>query len=368
MIYGKDQSQINEYTNHEAMIKHKKAAPFVVFGPSKSGTTWLQKLLDSHPDIRCHFQLTMLPLSPKHGLFAKAKGVFNQRKSPFKGVFENEEAERKYFNRQKYLGQLQKEIEQTTDRLKANKSATEQADIDEFKYETLRGIFEAFLYDDTDKKIFGNKAYTDLGLLFKIYPDAKVVNIIRDGRDVCVSKRFHTLRMGAHYHGDEKNKLLYQLNSSELGRKVSRKLHHKLGWFGEDSFKKAEDDGPLFSEAALEKMATDWALVVQYILDWQAQKPGQMLLVHYEEMKAQPLEEVARILAFLGAENSDETVQAIVDKNSFSKLKSSGKNSFFRKGTSGDWKNHFTEDNIRLFKKLTNDLLVRLNYEKDTAW
>ena len=345
------------------MTKYKKAEPFVVFGPSKSGTTWLQKLLDSHPDIRCHFQLSLLPITTKHGLYAKAKGVFNQKKSPFKGVFENEEAEKKYFNRQKYLLQLQEEIEHTTNQLKVGKSDIEQAHIDEFRYETLRGIFEAFLYDNTDKKIYGNKAYTDLDLLFKIYPNSKVVNIIRDGRDVCVSKRFHTLRMGAYYHGDEKNKLLYQLNNSELGRRVSRKLYHKLGWFGEENFKKAEDDGPLFSEAALEKIATDWALVVRYILDWQARKPEQMLLIHYEKLRTQSEAEVARILAFLGADNSMQTVQAVVDKNSFSKLKSGAKNSFFRKGASGDWKNHFTEQDIQLFKRITGDLMERCGYE-----
>lgn len=345
------------------MAKHKKATPFIVFGPSKSGTTWLQKLLNSHPDICCHFQLSLLPITAKHGLYAKAKGVFNQNKSPFKGVFENEEAEKKYFNRQKYLLQLQEEIEQTTNQLKVGKSDSEQAHIDEFRYKTLRGIFEAFLYDNTDKNIYGNKAYTDLDLLFKIYPDAKVVNIIRDGRDVCVSKRFHTLRMGTYYHGDEKNKLLFQLNSSDLGRKVSRKLHHKLGWFDETNFKKAEDDEPLFSEAALEKIATDWALVVQYILDWQARKPEQMLLIHYEKLRAQPEVEVARILDFLGAGNSDETVEAIVDKNSFSKLKSGANNSFFRKGTSGDWKNHFTEQDLKLFKRITGNLMERCGYE-----
>lgn len=346
------------------MTKHKKTIPFIVFGPSKSGTTWLQKLLDCHPDIRCHFQLSLLPITAKHGLYAKSKGVYNYKRSPFKGVFENEEAEKKHFDRQKYLLQLQEEIEQITNQLKINKCATEQANIDEFKYQTLRGIFEVFLYDNTDKKIFGNKAYTDLDLLFKIYPDAKVINIIRDGRDVCVSKRFHMLRMGAYYHGDEKNKLLYHLHSSDLGRKVSRKLHHISGWLDERYFKKAEDDGPLFSEAALEKMATDWALVIGYILDWQARKPKQMLLVNYEKLRTQTQQEVSRILAFLDADNSDEIVSQVVDKNSFSKLKSGSNNSFFRKGTSGDWKNHFTEQDIQLFKRIAGDLMERCGYEE----
>jgi len=270
--------------------------------------------------MRCHFQLSLLPITAKHGLYAKSKGVYNYKRSPFKGVFENEEAEKKHFDRQKYLLQLQEEIEQITNQLKINKCATEQANIDEFKYQTLRGIFEVFLYDNTDKKIFGNKAYTDL--------------------------------------------LLYHLHSSDLGRKVSRKLHHISGWLDERYFKKAEDDGPLFSEAALEKMATDWALVIGYILDWQARKPKQMLLVNYEKLRTQTQQEVSRILAFLDADNSDEIVSQVVDKNSFSKLKSGSNNSFFRKGTSGDWKNHFTEQDIQLFKRIAGDLMERCGYEE----
>lgn len=345
------------------MAKHKKAAPFIVFGPSKSGTTWLQKLLNSHPEIRCHFQLSLLPITVKHGLYADSKGVLNLNKSPFKGVFKDEETERNYFNRQEYLLALQEEIEQNTNRLKMGKSANEQAYLDQLRYDTLKGIFETFLYDDSNKKIFGNKAYTDLELLFNIYPDAKVVNIIRDGRDVCVSKRFHTLRMGAYYHGDEKNQLLYQFNQSEFGRKVTRKLNRQFGWFGEYSYKQRGEGEDLFSEAALSKMATDWTLITNYILDWQAKKPNQMLLVYYEKLKANSQEETARILSFLGADNSETTIDTMVEKNSFSKLKAAGKNSFFRKGTSGDWKNHFTEKDIQLFKKITGDLLVRLGYE-----
>jgi len=344
--------------------KDKKAPPFVVFGPSKSGTTWLQKLLDTHPDIRCHFQLSLLPITEKHGLYAKSKGVLNVNKSPFKGVFSDHEVENNYFNRQTYLLELQEEIEQNTNRLKIGRSAAEQAYIDELRHETLRGIFESFLYDDYSKKIFGNKAYTDLELLFNIYPDAKVVNIIRDGRDVCVSKRFHTLRMGAYYHGDEKNKLLYSLNSTDLGVKITKKLHNKMGWFGESNYKKQEDSQTLFSEAALTKIATDWALITEYILKWQSEKPEQMLLVHYEKLKASPYEEISRVLSFLDANHSEEIVKTVVEKNTFSKLKSAGKNSFFRKGTSGDWKNHFTAQDIRLFKAITGDLMMRCGYEE----
>jgi sulfotransferase 6B1 len=44
------------------------------------------------------------------------------------------------------------------------------------------------------------------------------------------------------------------------------------------------------------------------------------------------------------------------------------KSGTFRKGKPGNWKEHFTESNIRLFKEQTGSLLVDLGYEKDESW
>lgn len=40
----------------------------------------------------------------------------------------------------------------------------------------------------------------------------------------------------------------------------------------------------------------------------------------------------------------------------------------FRSGETGGWKNQFNEENKRLFKEITGDLLIRLGYEKDNDW
>jgi len=68
------------------------------------------------------------------------------------------------------------------------------------------------------------------------------------------------------------------------------------------------------------------------------------------------------------------TLEAITDRLSFARL-SGGRtrgqenvNSHYRKGVHGDWKNHFTNEHIRLFKARYNDLLIQLGYEKDGDW
>lgn len=40
----------------------------------------------------------------------------------------------------------------------------------------------------------------------------------------------------------------------------------------------------------------------------------------------------------------------------------------FRKGKTGAWQEHFSQENKRLFKEITGDLLVRLGYEKNNDW
>lgn len=40
----------------------------------------------------------------------------------------------------------------------------------------------------------------------------------------------------------------------------------------------------------------------------------------------------------------------------------------FRSGTSGGWRQHFSENNIELFKELSGDLLRKLGYEDKKAW
>jgi hypothetical protein len=40
----------------------------------------------------------------------------------------------------------------------------------------------------------------------------------------------------------------------------------------------------------------------------------------------------------------------------------------FRKGTTGDWQNHFTQDHKKIFKEIAGNLLIELGYEKDNMW
>ncbi|MBU1118977.1 sulfotransferase domain-containing protein [Patescibacteria group bacterium] len=71
---------------------------------------------------------------------------------------------------------------------------------------------------------------------------------------------------------------------------------------------------------------------------------------------------------------SNSRALKIVYDNRFSAL-SGGRNkgkedkkSHYRKGVSGDWKNHFEQVHKDYFKDHYNDILIKLGYEKDANW
>ncbi|NXH11323.1 ST1D1 Sulfotransferase, partial [Bucco capensis] len=90
---------------------------------------------------------------------------------------------------------------------------------------------------------------------------------------------------------------------------------------------------------------------------WEKKNEKQLLYLFYEDMKKNPRQEVQKILRFLGKEMTEETVTKILHHTSFQQMKKNRAanyetvpsdmmdhsiSPFLRKGTTGDWKNHFT--------------------------
>lgn len=94
----------------------------------------------------------------------------------------------------------------------------------------------------------------------------------------------------------------------------------------------------------------------------------QVMKIRFEELTQEREKVLGKILAHFeaagGKINSPRKqvisllLQAMDPKNSPT----------FRKGQSGDWREHFSNENKRMFKKQAGDLLIRLGYEKDDDW
>ncbi len=73
-------------------------------------------------------------------------------------------------------------------------------------------------------------------------------------------------------------------------------------------------------------------------------------------------QEINRIVEWMGMDLDDESVHRI-GQQIYNR-----KSNTFRKGTVGDWRNHFTEAHKDAFKELAGDLLIELEYEVDCNW
>ena len=76
-------------------------------------------------------------------------------------------------------------------------------------------------------------------------------------------------------------------------------------------------------------------------------------------------QEIKNISKHLEIELTDEVLKDCVDNLVGSNEIYPGQ---FRKGIIGDWKNNFTDDHKKLFKKVAGQLLIQEGYEKDLEW
>jgi hypothetical protein len=93
-----------------------------------------------------------------------------------------------------------------------------------------------------------------------------------------------------------------------------------------------------------------------------------VLCLRFEDLILERDVALARLLGYLEVRGFDLTVppeQAIETLKAGIKPQKSGT---FRKGQTGNWREHFTEVNKARFKEVTGDLLVRLGYEEDGDW
>lgn len=225
---------------------------------------------------------------------------------------------------------------------------------------TLRNISKRFglnFQSCSQKKLNPN---TDIWLQwhskvnFKNLPEFSGTHMIRDPRDVTISAYFYHLWS----HEDWCN-----IPRKEYGGKSYQQylkgLSKEEGIFVEMSNTLAEGN----TTGNIIKDFTNWNYNVPNILE-----------LKYDEVILNPNYWFRKILKHYGFNQKEiSRGMKIVEKYSFKvragrKLGEESKKSHLRKGTPGDWKNHFNEDHKNEFKKLYGDLLIRLGYEKDLKW
>jgi hypothetical protein len=184
-----------------------------------------------------------------------------------------------------------------------------------------------FTHDNYIKDYTGNSDKSD-------FYDKKVVLLVRDPRDVAVSSYFHRK-----FRANPLKVDLWDVQVSE--------------------------DGPSMFEFVTSQIPR----IIDFLNAWHAElaKLREVLVVRYEDLKAEPAGELARILAFLGTPGTDEEVTDAVsfaDYENMKKLEADGAfgrhdqrinpgdlanpQSFkTRRGKVGGYRDYFTDEQVR---------------------
>jgi hypothetical protein len=96
---------------------------------------------------------------------------------------------------------------------------------------------------------------------------------------------------------------------------------------------------------------------------WQAYEAhkGPKILVRYEDLRADTLNEMRRVYAVLGIAVQDDDLLRAVEKHSWENVpdREKGRGKFYRRGTSGGWKEDLTPRQVEVVEKATASLLER---------
>lgn len=261
-------------------------APILVGGCGRSGTTLVQVMLDAHPDLCCVRESSIL----QPGKLDTAK--------------------------------LAARIGLPVDRLRA------LADSSARHGEFVERVFEEYC------QVVGKPRWADksprnvrrLKTIYKHFPRARFVHLIRDGRDTACSLRTHP------------------------------------------RFRRLEGpDSPLVeldTWKPMEDCARRWVEDVSAGLAWRGH-PGYTEL-RYEDLATDPEGSLRRIFDFLGVRWAPE----VLDYHT--KGERSGKDPGFEKpvftSSIGRWRKHMSSEDVRTFKRIAGPLLMELGYADDLDW
>lgn len=189
-----------------------------------------------------------------------------------------------------------------------------------------------------------------------VYPDGKLVYIVRDGRDVLVSERFRNFVEESKFLGSEDRRIIEDLRK--------------------DQTQFTNGSRSIFTETFIRRVADGWVKNLQ-----ETEDEGRRLFsdsyfgMRYEDLLSMPFDEMSKLWNFLGVKKVDTSLDKTLRDEMASNpdeewqaKRNEGIASFLPKGQAGNWQRLFTEKDKAVFKDVAGEMLVKWKYEKDLNW
>jgi hypothetical protein len=312
---------------------------FFIVGQAKSGTSWVMRILDAHPEVVARGEGRFFGRSYKRADVRRIDSKTLQPSSLYRAILDAD-----------YLRSWIERSVWTRDR-----------DVDAQLDELTRAATEHFLtaaLDGSEARTVGDKtpflSPDMLAELASLFPTAKVIHVIRDGRDVAVSAMHHLWNHRLDLGGS------HDLTAAEEEIRDSyRASPTAFGPSGKS----------IFTAERLALLAEAWRThVSRAIVDGPRLLGDSYTEVRFEGLLNHGVAEARRLFGFLGVDSRATVARPCVDKGRFerwSKGRRRGNEdstAFLRKGIVGDWRNFFTERDESIFIEEAGELLLELGY------
>ena len=302
---------------------------FFIFGHARSGTTLLTRLVRLHPKVHCNYQ-----------------AHFFTRKPFLESLVASEEIG-EWLTRQSNRWNRGEDLSPAVLRASADFILERDA------HRAGKGSKGCIVGDKSPNSLVDGDA---VRRMVKVYPDARLVFIIRDGRDAVVSHRFQTFIERPQHLTSESQKIRQD--------------------FIDDPEPFLTGQRSIFTEEAIHQAAVDWSHNINDTI----QAAHQLINDHfytlrYEDILAQTWETMNQLWRFLGVDPQIEGLQHTVDSEmgrnpdaAWQKQKATEIADSLQKGKYGTWRELFTNRDRMVFKQNAGKTLIDWGYETDNKW
>lgn len=290
-----------------------------IVGAPRSGTTWVNTIFAHHPQVVTETESLLYPrvMEPlrTHGVrqqqgWGEVLGSYRAHRHEVVGIH-------------RYVSE--RVFRRILDDAQASVAACPTWTDDDAASYVIRRVIDHFFYEHggSSQHLFVEKTPVHVSYgreIMRTFRDAKVLHVLRDGRDVCAS---------------------LEVRAREVDWAPRWRLRQIRIW-------------KQFAEAGMD------------LVD-DPEFRGRTQLVRYEDLKHDAAGQITRLFDFAELPHKPRVIQRIVRQTEFRRQRKKGPGKHNNRGEVGSWKDHFSAEDQQLFEQTAGDLFCRCGYGPEQA-